>query len=130
MHQTVLATRPEERERGPRAATTNQSVLVVDDDRNVLDLIQYILEAEGLSVVTAEDGYQALIRALYRRPSLVLLDLRLPHLSGEIVARVLRDTYAEALPIVVMSGNGEVEEAAQRVGADGYLNKPFTVTGI
>lgn len=130
MSATVLATRPADVERDSRAAAASRTVLVVDDDPGVRDLLRFILEGEGLVVETAENGYQGLARALYRRPSLVMLDLNVAFLSGEVVARELRATYGDSLPIVLVSGNAEVEEVAQRVGADGYLAKPFSWNGV
>ncbi|MGH2460996.1 MAG: response regulator transcription factor, partial [Chloroflexota bacterium] len=105
MSGTMLATRPANAERDSRAAAATRTVLVVDDDSGVRDLLRFILEEEGLVVETAENGYQGLARALYRRPSLVMLDLNIAFLSGEVVARELRSTYGDSLPIVLVSGN-------------------------
>ncbi len=127
---TTLDVRPTGVEREPRSGAGNRTALIVDDDAGVRDLLRFILEGEGLVVETAENGYQGLARALYRRPSLVLLDLNIAYLSGEIVARELRATYGESLPIILVSGNGDVEEVADRIGADAYLAKPFSWNGV
>jgi DNA-binding response OmpR family regulator len=103
----------------------DKSVLVIDDDSDVRELIARLLKKEGIRVETASDGRQALRQALKKRPSLVLLDLGLPGLAGEAVAHRLRSAYGEALPIILVSASDEVDHAARRVGAHSYLSKPF-----
>ncbi len=109
----------------PRGATTSPTVLVVEDEADLRDVIRRALEAEGLVVETAGDGWQALARVIRRRPSLVVLDLVLPRLDGEDVAAALRMTHDPEIPILVISGWRDRTEMARQVGAFGYLEKPF-----
>ena len=104
-------------------------ILVVDDDRRVLELLEDALSANGCRVLTAADGEDAIKRALGERPDLVVLDVRLPKKSGLEVCEVLRhDADDPFMPIIVVSAAAEAETRLQafRRGADDYLSKPFS----
>jgi len=126
MATAILATTQAEWERFSSAAVADQPVLVVHDDPDARAVIRYLLELEGMEVETAGNGYQALARALYRRPALVLLDLDIPFFSGEAIARELRATYGYQLPIILVSGNDDLAQTARRIGAAGYVTKPLS----
>lgn len=130
MGATMLATRPLEWERRSPAVVADQPVLVVDEDPGVRDLVRFILEAEGMTVETAENGYQGLARGLYRRPSLVILDLGVAFIGAEVIVQELRATYGDALPVILMSHDANVREVAHRIGADDCLAKPFSWNGV
>ena len=100
-------------------------ILVVDDDPQFRYMIRWALEEDGLVVETAADGRQALEQATRRRPCLVILDMGLPLLSGEVLAAELQAIYGEEIPVVVISADGHVVDKARRVGARWYLAKPF-----
>lgn len=100
-------------------------VLIVEDDLSLLDSVRWLLEDEGLLVETASNGQQALERATHARPALVVLDMSLPILSGEEVAAGLKGIFTDPPPIVVMSAAGAIVERARRIGAIGYVAKPF-----
>ncbi|MGE3272089.1 MAG: response regulator [Chloroflexota bacterium] len=102
-------------------------VLVVDDDPEIRDLVRWLLEDEGWTVETAADGRAALDQATRTRPALIVLDMGLPLLNGEEVARRLHDVYADPPPIVVVSADGRAGERAARIGAASFLHKPFNV---
>src|SRR3954451_18540012 len=102
-------------------------VLVVDDDPEIRDVVRWLLEDEGWTVETASDGRDALERATRVRPALIVLDMGLPILSGEEVARRLHDVYVDPPPIIVVSADGRAGEKAARIGAAAYLHKPFDV---
>ena len=104
-------------------------ILVVDDDPSIRSTISELLELEGYPVATAADGEEALQAVERARPSLVLLDMRMPVLDGwgfarEVKARGLR------LPIVVMTAAQDARRWAQEIEADGYVSKPFNVTDL
>jgi DNA-binding response OmpR family regulator len=103
------------------------SILVVDDDPEIRDVVRWLLEDEGWAVETASDGRDALDRATRARPALIVLDMGLPILSGEEVAMRLHDVYADPPPIIVVSADGRAGEKAARIGAASYLHKPFDV---
>lgn len=102
------------------------AILVVEDEQQVRQTIQWVLEDEGLAVATAADGQEALDLAAQRRPALVVLDMALPRLNGLAVADGLRHLYGQsAPPILVVTADGRAESKARQVGAYGFLQKPF-----
>lgn len=103
----------------------NRSILVVDDDRKIVDLVALYLKRDGYSVLPAYDGQEALEMARRRRPDLVVLDLMLPELSGMDVCKLLR---AESrMPIIMLTARAADEDKLRGLdlGADDYLTKPF-----
>lgn len=100
-------------------------VLVVDDDPLIRESVQWLLEDEGVAVVTAADGKQALEMALRIRPALVVLDIGLPLLSGEEVGLALQEQLPDPPPIVLVSAAGNLAAKARRIGAADYFSKPF-----
>lgn len=105
-------------------------VLVVEDDTDLRQTIQWMLEDEGLLVETAGDGREALELAMQRKPALVVLDMNLPIVDGFGVARGLRTTYGDSINIMTMTADGRAAEKAQRVGAISYLSKPFELDAL
>lgn len=104
-----------------------KTILVVDDDPNIRELLHQELEAEGYHVFEAEDGRQALARANYIRPDLVILDVLMPGLSGFDVAAVLKNNpETMGLPIVILSIL-EDKDRGYRLGVDRYLTKPINI---
>jgi DNA-binding response OmpR family regulator len=102
------------------------TILVVDDERKIRDLVSSYLAAEGYSVLTADTGQGALELALRARPDVIVLDLMLPDLSGEEVTRSLRE--ASDVPILMLTAKAAEDDrvAGLRLGADDYLVKPFS----
>ena len=107
------------------AATQRPTVLVVDDDPDVRQVVLWALEDAGFDVQAASDGPAALSRASMQRPAVVVLDIGLPSADGAVVAARLRQVCGEELPILVMTADGRAAEKAQRAGAYEYLHKPF-----
>jgi two-component system, OmpR family, KDP operon response regulator KdpE len=106
-------------------------VLVVDDDPQIRQTIQWCLEDEGITVETAGDGRQAVDQAIASRPSLIILDMGLPRLSGEEVADALLDHYGDSRPpIVVLTAAGHAAEKARRCAAVAHLPKPFELDDL
>jgi phosphate regulon transcriptional regulator PhoB len=104
-------------------------ILVVEDERDIRELIRFNLEQEGFAVAVAEDGEQALDAARRGRPALVILDLMLPGLSGLEVCRRLRSEEATArLPILMLTAKAAETDrvVGLEMGADDYLTKPFS----
>lgn len=100
------------------------TVLVVDDDTSILDTVTAILTGEGYDVVSAASGQEALDEIARKRPTVILLDMRMPVMDGWAVARALRG-QGIAVPIVVMTAAESAKRWADEVGAEGYLAKPF-----
>jgi UDP-3-O-[3-hydroxymyristoyl] N-acetylglucosamine deacetylase len=109
----------------------HESILIVDDDSGVRDSIGAVLSDEGFRVRYAVDGAEALASAGKERPDLVLLDVWLPGMDGIQVLEKLRGDH-EGLPVIVISGHGNIETAvrATKLGAVGFIEKPFTIEGL
>ena len=105
-------------------------VLVVDDDRDLCDLLCDFLVEEGYAVTKAYGGQDAIDAARHSRPDAVLLDLLLPDVSGVMVGRALRELAgARDLPIVIISGDrAALARSAADLGAHSFLEKPFSLT--
>src|SRR6266540_431884 len=98
----------------PRPAERPPRILVVDDDRRVLELLDLALTAHGFQVLTALDGEEAMKQALDERPDLVVLDVRLPRKGGLDVCEALRrDPEDGTVPIILVSASGETETRLQ-----------------
>jgi two-component system OmpR family response regulator len=102
-------------------------ILVVEDDRNLLDTLQYNLSQEGYKVVTAVDGAKALDVARSEKPDLIILDIMLPQLSGFEVCRILRREMS--VPIMMLTAKTEEVDkiVGLEIGADDYMTKPFSL---
>jgi DNA-binding response OmpR family regulator len=107
--------------------TASVTVLVVEDDPTVADVVAAYLRDAGMAVEEAADGVTALAVAARSRPDLVVLDLMLPALSGLEVCRRLREARAD-LPVVMLTALGDESDrlAGLETGADDYLVKPFS----
>jgi DNA-binding response OmpR family regulator len=104
-------------------------VLVVDDERDITDLVRYHLEKEGMRVVHGADGAAALRLVRTERPDLLILDLMLPGLDGlEICRQLRRDPATRGLPIIMLTAKAEEVDrvVGLEVGADDYVVKPFS----
>jgi two-component system, OmpR family, response regulator len=102
---------------------------VIEDDPEVSQVIAWVLEDHGWSTDVAVDGEQGVARAVHRKPSLVVLDINLPKLSGEAVADRLHALY-NGIPILVVTANDTAKDSAQRARACGYLRKPFELEAL
>jgi DNA-binding response OmpR family regulator len=103
-----------------------QTILVIDDDDNLRDTIAMLLEGDGFRVAQAADGKSGLDQALVAKPALILVDLRLPKISGVDVCKRLRSSGV-VTPIIVLSAAGDELDKVLllEIGADDYVVKPF-----
>jgi two-component system, NarL family, nitrate/nitrite response regulator NarL len=104
------------------------TVLVIDDDQSYRELLISLLERAGYATVGLPSGEEALASAEAERPALVILDVKLPGVSGYEVCRELKDAYGTSLPVIFVSGvrTEPFDRAAGLlVGADDYIVKPF-----
>ncbi len=111
------------------AETKPETILVVDDDARVVELLQITLSGRGYRVLVALDGATALGVVRERHPDLVVLDSRLPAMSGfEVLDSIRRDERVRHTPVVLISADAATESRLQglRLGADDYLVKPFS----
>jgi DNA-binding response OmpR family regulator len=104
-----------------------ETVLVVDDEPNIRDVLTYNLAKSGFRVVTARDGHEALALARSSKPDLIILDLMLPGIDGLDVCRALRKD--SQVPIIMLTArDGEIDRVVGlELGADDYVVKPFSV---
>lgn len=102
-------------------------ILIVEDDRNLLDTLKYSLRKEGYNVVGAVDGSEALDVARREKPDLIILDIMLPKLSGFEVCRILRKEMT--IPILMLTAKDEEIDkiVGLEIGADDYMTKPFSM---
>ncbi|MCX8126033.1 MAG: response regulator [Dehalococcoidia bacterium] len=110
-----------------------KKVLVVDDDLAALRLVQYTLEREGYTVITASNGIEGLRKATSESPDLLILDVMLPGIDGfEIASRLRAQPDTARLPILMMSAKARDMDRATglKVGADDYLIKPAAPSEI
>lgn len=104
----------------------NQAILIVEDERGIREYLREILTAEGYGVTTASDGTSALEKLDKAPPDLVILDLKLPDISGESICRTINKDYAETAVIMLTAKDtpSDVVEGLN-LGADDYITKPF-----
>jgi len=107
-----------------------KKILVVDDEKDIVDLISYNLEKEGFATIKAYDGESALELVKATKPDLVILDLMLPGIRGLEVCKLIRkNPDTEALSIIMLTAKGEHVDKILgfEMGADDYITKPFNV---
>jgi CheY-like chemotaxis protein len=103
-------------------------VLLVDDERAIRTICRVNLEGDGIAVVEARDGAEALEQVRREQPSLVLLDVMMPDVDGwKVAAELAADEDTRDIPIVFLSARAAEEDRqrAQQLGAVGYVEKPF-----
>lgn len=109
------------------------SVLVVDDDPTVLEIVETVLRSGGLDVDTRRNGRDGLRAAHEHVPDIAVLDVTMPDMTGLEVCRALRDDAETAdIPIILLTGRGQWLDVASGfdAGADDYLVKPFTAQDL
>jgi DNA-binding response OmpR family regulator len=111
----------------PKAATTMERILVVEDDHAVQKALRRLFETEGFQIEIASDGKTAVESFRKSSPSVVVLDLRLPVMSGREVCREIKQ-QSPSLPIIVLSAASDVSDKVLllELGADDYVTKPFS----
>ena len=103
-------------------------ILAVDDDKGIRRMVQRLLEEEGLAVVTAANGQEALELVAREAPDAVILDIAMPVMDGLTALESIRASHsAEELPVIMLTGKGEAVDVqrGEALGANLYLTKPF-----
>jgi len=104
------------------------TILVADDEPNIVISLEYLLKREGYSVLIARDGQEALDAIRRDRPELVLLDVMMPKKTGfEVCQEVRSDEQLQAIKILMLTAKGRDTDVAKglALGADAYMTKPF-----
>jgi DNA-binding response OmpR family regulator len=104
---------------------TGLSVLIVEDDDDLRDLLALMLEDEGFQVDTARHGREALDRASAHMPDVILLDMKMPVMDGWTFAIEFELRYGRSVPILVMTAADHAARRALEIGAAGWISKPF-----
>lgn len=110
-----------------------QTILVVDDEQDLLDLIEYNLKKEGFDVLKAEDGLEGIEMARKYHPNLVLLDIMMPKMDGfEVVERMRDDPKLKHIPIIFLTARGDEKTEVEGLdkGGDDYITKPISTTKL
>lgn len=105
-----------------------QKILLVDDEKELAEMVGLRLEAAGYKVILASDGQEALDKARQEKPDLVILDLMLPKVEGYKVCRILKfDEKYKKIPIILFTAKAQEEDIklGKEVGAEAYITKPF-----
>lgn len=105
-------------------------ILIVDDEKDIADLLAYNLEREGFATRKAYDGEQALEMLRSSRPALILLDLMLPGIQGlEVCRRIRKHPETAGIPTIMLTAKGDESDKilGLEMGADDYITKPFSV---
>ncbi len=108
-------------------------VLVVDDERNILDIIKFNLEVEGYEVITSRDGEEALRLIRELTPDIVLCDIMMPELDGlEVCRRLKADGRTNHIPVVMLSARTQAQDKVASIdaGADDFITKPFDFSDL
>lgn len=106
-----------------------EKILVVDDEKDILRLLEHNLGREGFEVSTAEDGQDALTMARRELPDLIILDIMLPNMEGtEVLKALKKDDITEKIPVIMLTARGEELDRVLglELGADDYIVKPFS----
>jgi two-component system, OmpR family, alkaline phosphatase synthesis response regulator PhoP len=109
-----------------------KKILVVDDEKDIVDLLSYNLMKEGFSVMTARNGRDALDRAR-QKPDLIILDVMMPEMNGlQVIQELKKDKSISAIPVILLTAKGsETDEiVGLEVGADDYIVKPVKIGKI
>lgn len=109
------------------------TILVVDDEDDLLSLLDYNLKQEGFEVVLARDGVEAIEQTQEHEPDLIILDVMMPKMNGiEVCQRLRKDAHLRTIPIMMLTARTEEEDQVEGldVGADIYLGKPVSVSVI
>jgi CheY-like chemotaxis protein len=111
-------------------SATAGDVLIVDDDRDMAEVVKAVLDSEGYRCRVASNGQQALEQVAAAMPGLVLLDMLMPVMNGWECAHELRLAYGRGLPIVVMTAAEHADSRRNQAEADDVLSKPFELDDL
>ncbi|MCK4349838.1 MAG: response regulator [Candidatus Krumholzibacteria bacterium] len=104
-------------------------ILVVDDEINITQILQFSIGAEGYDVITAQNGEEAIDKARREQPDLIILDIMMPRIDGYEACRILKaNPLTKNIPVVLLTAKGQDidKRLGQEVGAIDYIVKPFS----
>ena len=110
-----------------------KTILIADDEVDIVETLKFVLETEGFNVITAYDGEEALKSAKEFMPDLMLLDVMMPKINGYKVSRLLKfDKKFQNIPILMVTARSQEEDKliGEETGADEYITKPFDLDDV
>lgn len=110
-----------------------KTVLIADDEQDIVETLQFMLEAEDIKCLIAYDGEQALNYAKSSTPDLMILDVMMPKMNGYKVCRLLKfDKKYKNIPILMITARSQEEDKliGEETGADEYITKPFEINDV
>jgi len=111
--------------------TQEKSILIVDDEKNLADLVKYQLSAHGYHVAVASNGQEALEKLKAFKPDLIILDMNMPVMNGlEFYTRIADGSGATECPVLVLTTRSELEDSFRGIDIAGFLPKPFLVEDL
>ena len=107
-----------------------KTILIVDDEQPIIDILIYNLERDGYEFLQANDGEEAIRLAFEKKPDLILLDVMLPKVDGLTVCKKIKNSFN--IPIIMISAKSEEIDkiVGLEIGADDYITKPFSVREV
>lgn len=111
----------------------SKKILIVDDEKDIVETLKFILESEGFECIVAYDGEEALNLAKTQSPDLIVLDVMLPKINGYKVCRLLKfDSKYKHIPILMVTARTQEEDKiiGEETGANEYVTKPFDIESL
>jgi DNA-binding NtrC family response regulator len=105
-----------------------KAVLIFDDDMDLLNICELILKQKNLDIVTQQHCNNLLESIAIHKPGVIIMDYRIPDMGGVKAIQLIKQSVYSAIPVILFSGNHDLEELAKEAGADFHLNKPFDIT--
>jgi two-component system alkaline phosphatase synthesis response regulator PhoP len=112
---------------------TQRTIMVVDDNPDIITIVKTILEGKGYSVLSASGGQELLNLLTDRKPDLIILDIMMPEMDGlEVLGRLKAVTETASIPVILLTAKVQYEDVlgGYKLGADYYITKPFTSTQL
>jgi CheY-like chemotaxis protein len=112
---------------------TQRTIMVVDDNPDIITIVKTILEGKGYQVLSASSGQELLNLLVDRKPDLIILDIMMPEMDGlEVLGRLKAVTETASIPVILLTAKVQYEDVlgGYKLGADYYITKPFTSTQL
>ena len=112
---------------------TQRTIMVVDDNPDIITIVKTILEGKGYYVLSASSGQELLNLLADRKPDLIILDIMMPEMDGlEVLGRLKAVTETASIPVILLTAKVQYEDVlgGYKLGADYYITKPFTSTQL
>lgn len=112
---------------------TKKTIMVVDDNPDIITIVKTILEGKGFNVLSASSGQELLDLLKGQNPDLIILDIMMPEMDGlEVLTRLKGATETASIPVILLTAKVQYEDVlgGYKLGADYYITKPFTSTQL